>query len=72
MTKPIRQIQTAEVARLLSITPTRVGQLVKEGKLKVAAKLGDGTPLFDPKVVERLKQARIEQLIQKVETMKST
>ena len=72
MTKTLKQIQTAEVARLLSITPTRVGQLVKEGKLKMAAQLRDGTPLFDPREVERWKQARIEQLIRKVETLKST
>ena len=72
MAKTLKQIQTVEVARILAITSTRVGQLVKEGKLKVAAKLGDDTPLFDPKEVEQLKQARISQLIKKVETLKST
>jgi len=72
MAKTLKQLQTVEVARLLSVTMARVSQLVKEGKLKVAAKLGDGTPLFDPREVERLKLARIDQLVRRVETLKST
>jgi hypothetical protein len=72
MARQLREIQTREAARILAVTPTRVGQLVKEGSLKVSARLGDGTPLFDPQEVEGLKQRRITQLIQKVKTLRST
>jgi hypothetical protein len=70
--KTIEFLQTVEVARRLDITPTRVGQLVRDGEIKVATKLGDGSPLFAPDHIEKVKQARIDKLIQRVERLKST
>jgi hypothetical protein len=72
MTEKLKLIRTGEVARRLTVTPTHVGWLVKQGKLKAAAVLTDGTPLFDPKAVTRLKESQIAKLTQRIETLKST
>ena len=79
MSKPkqLEFLTVAQVAAHLDLTAARVGQLTKTpknptGELTVAAELKDGTRLYDPALIEAVKQARIKKLLARVEVLRST
>ena len=53
-------LTTSRVARELSCSEAAIRKLAAAGTLPVAAKLADGTRLFDPSAVAEAKRAREE------------
>jgi DNA-binding transcriptional MerR regulator len=53
-------LTTAHVAMILGVTGLRVRQLANEGKLPCIRLTANGQRLFDPEVVEQIKQEREE------------
>ena len=54
----MRYITTSRVARELECSEAGVRKLADAGVLPVAAKLSDGTRLFDPEAIARVREQR--------------
>lgn len=71
MNRTFGLIDTAEACRRLAFTAGRVSQLVSQGKLKPAMRVGV-CYLFRERDIERLRQSRIEGLQRKLAQLLST
>ena len=55
----IEYLESADVAKILGLTPTRITQLAAEGIIPVSAQTVSGTRLFSHEVAEQVRLSRL-------------
>jgi hypothetical protein len=55
----IEYLESADVAKILGLTPTRIRQLAAEGIIPVSAQTVSGTRLFSHEVAEQVRLSRL-------------